>query len=496
MLRALTLLLLALILPAALILPVTARAQDDTVDLALQINRYYGSQDRALIEGAVAIPYSALRFDEGEQGLRADARVEVRIERADGEEVYRTEHRIEPEAVNPEMALSPRVTSIETFAIYAPPGEYTARVLVTDLRTNQSFEVTREMVIPTERRFFSDILLTSYVQRNIQLAEATYLPYLIGTTMFNPNPRGVFFKDAPLVYFYYEMYPGEGGGEVTLEREIVGRGGELVESLGRRTITVSAGQNLDLGQFSIQELAPGGYVLRIRCTSCPEGTSVEQAFEIGAAQGALAFALADPVEETAPVAEDLKYYAGMSAAEVDSVITVLDILLSQEQKNLLATLTPEGKIRFLNRFWDSADDQPETPENEFKAIFEQRVAYADQFFTSSQRPGHQTDRGRIHMRFGTPTEIVDRPVEATVGAYVIWNYSGLGQTFAFGDFRKDGDYRLIYSTHPNYPGDPTIQAQVDRDPISSRDSFLPGGRGYEKIIEDIKAYRVSTGFQP
>ena len=482
------------LLSFALLLTGEARAQQDPVNLALQINRYYGGQDRALVEGAVDIAYAALQFDQGDQGLKADARVEVMIQRSDGEEVYRTEHRIEPEAMNPDMALSTRVSSIETFAIYAPPGQYTARVIVTDLRTNRSFEVTREMVIPVERPFFSDVLLTSHVQKDVRLAEGTYLPYLIGTTMFSPNPRGTFFKDAPLVYFYYEINPEGQPDETVLNMSIRDAQGGVVKDLGERRIEVRAEQNFDLGAFNIGGLAVGEYVLRLECVSCSDRIAAEQAFAVRSAQGTPSFAMAE--EEEAPAPENLKYYAGLAPAQVDSIISVMDILFTQEQKSLLGTLTPEGKVRFLNRFWDSADNQPETPENEFKSVFEQRIAYADQFFTSSQRPGYQTDRGRIHLRFGTPTEVVDRPVEATVGPYVIWNYSGIGKTFAFGDFRKDGDYRLIYSTDPQFPGDPTIQTQVDRDPVSTRESFLPGGRGYERIIEDIKSYRVSTGFQP
>lgn len=485
---------LAFLSVLALVLPGSLRAQEP-VNLALQINRYYGSQDRALVEGAVEIPYSSLRFDAGTGGLRADAKVEVMIQRSDGEEVYHTEHRIEPQAINPEMALSPRVSSIETFAIYAPPGEYVARALVTDLRTNRTYEVTAPMVIPAERPFFSDILLTSHVQKDVQLAEGTYLPYLIGTTMFSPNPRRVFFKDAPLVYFYYELNPAGQEATTVLDMEILTPGGEVVKSLGERTVEVRPEQNFDLGAFNIGGLPPGSYVLRFTCRSCNPPSRAEQAFDVESSQGTPAFAVVTP-EATPDPDMNLRYYTEMEPAQVDSVIGVMGILFTPDQKQLLSELAPEGKVRFLNRFWDTNDSDPATPENEFKTVFDQRVAYADQFFASSQRAGHQTDRGRIHILFGAPTEKLDRPVEATIGPYEIWNYSSLGQTFAFGDFRRDGDYRLIYSTDARFPGDPTIQAQVDRAPETSRESFVPGGRGYERIIEDIRLNRTSSGFQP
>src|SRR5688572_27075234 len=309
---------LAFLFVFAFLLPDKGEAQEP-VNLALQINRYYGSQDRALVEGAVEIPYSTLTFGTGDTGLRADAKVEVMIQRSDGEEVYRTEHRIEPEAISNEMALSPRVSSIETFAIYAPPGEYVARARVTDLKTNRTVEISAPMLIPQEQRFFRDLLLASHVQRDIQLAEATYAPYLIGTTMFSPNPRGVFFKDAPLVYFYYEIYPAVREGQTVVEREIQNAAGETVERLGDRKIEVSAEQNFDLGQFSIQDLPPGEYVLRLRCSSCTENVEAQQAFEVRNALGAADFVTAAqgqamPGEELA-----LKYYADLTPAQVDSV---------------------------------------------------------------------------------------------------------------------------------------------------------------------------------
>jgi GWxTD domain-containing protein len=163
----------------------------------------------------------------------------------------------------------------------------------------------------------------------------------------------------------------------------------------------------------------------------------------------------------------------------------------------LKNLNNDGKIEFLNRFWASLDadpsiGDPDTEENEPKVVFEQRVAYADQVFSSSQRLGRDTDRGQVYILYGEPTERFDRPYEATVGPYEIWNYTGQGDTFAFGDFARDGRYRLIYSTNRQFVGDPNIQTQVDTAQESVRQTTIPLGRGYETIIEDIQTNRITT----
>lgn len=484
---------------AGLWIPSSVFSQEQA-NLAIEVNRYYGQEERVLVEGSVEIPFPLLAFEPAGETLGAHARIEVLIEKADGEEVYRMQREIRPEAMNEQMARSGRVSTIETFAIYAPQGEYVARARLTDLTSNQSHEVTRNLTVPGEQPFFSDVLLSNHVQKDVRLDEGSYLPYLIGTTMFHPSPRGVFYKDSPLLYFYYEVNPetiDQSEGTIALNMVLRDRD-QVVKDFGRREIKVAEERNFDLGAFNIGGLRPGRYELVVSCTSCPDSITVQDAFEVRDAQEQLAFV--QPPEQTTGGAP-LKYYTGLSAAQVDSVVQVMDIWFTAQQRQLLTTLNTQGKVQFLNRFWDSLDadpsvGDPETPENEAKEIFEQRVAYADQFFTSSQRLGRDTDRGRIYILFGDPTERIDRPVEATLGPYQIWNYSSQGETFAFGDFRRDGDYRLIYSTDERFPGDPQIQTQVDQLADAGRASFLPTGRGYERIVEDIRTYRTTTGFQP
>lgn len=488
------------VLIAALLAPAAVSAQSGT-GLALETNRYYTGQGRALVEGAVEVPYTLLTFDADGDVLRSRAVVEVSIDRADGEQVYRTEHEIAPEAINAQMAASDRVSSIETFAIYAPAGEYTARARVTDSSSGRTYEVSKSLTVAESHPLFSDVLLSNHVQKDVRLQEGSYLPYLIGTTMFNPNPRNVFHQDSPLLYFYYEVNPeaiesGPDTETLSFRMTIVGADGNRVKDLGERMIKLGDDRNFDLGAFNIAGLVPGRYELRLTCEAgCPSDARTSEAFEVRSPAGQLAFLEpAAPSSSGGSAAPELKYYAALSPAQIDSVVSVLDLLFTTNQKQLLETLSPEGKVRFLNRFWDSVDQDPSTPQNEFKTEFEQRVAYANQFFGTLQRAGYDTARGEIYLLFGEPTERIDRPVEATVGPYVIWNYSNRGETFAFGDFSKNGEYRLIYSTDENHPGDPTIQGLVDTDSSTANPSFLRTSRGYERVILDIRQNRVSTGY--
>ncbi|MCK5439547.1 MAG: hypothetical protein KAI97_06370, partial [Gemmatimonadetes bacterium] len=260
-----------------------ALAAQGQASLALEVNRYYGDHDRALVEGAVEVPYTLMTFTSGGESLQANAKVEVMIAKTNGEQVYHTERDIRPVAANAAMARSDRVSTIETFAIYAPPGDYVATGRITDLNSQQSYEMTTPLVVPVDRPFFSDVLLSNRVQKNVKLEEGSYLPYLIGTTMFHPNPRNVFYKDSPLLYFYYEINPEAVSGEEgthELEMFVAGANGEIVKRLGQRAIKVGEDRNFDLGAFNIAGLLPGEYVLQVRCSTCEDGAQLDASFEV------------------------------------------------------------------------------------------------------------------------------------------------------------------------------------------------------------------------
>jgi len=79
------------------------------------------------------------------------------------------------------------------------------------------------------------------------------------------------------------------------------------------------------------------------------------------------------------------------------------IITSAERKDFLARPDTE-KSQFIEEFWKRRDPDPATPENEFKDEYLGRIAKANDLFVGEGRPGWLTDRGRIYVLFGPPTE--------------------------------------------------------------------------------------------
>lgn len=113
------------------------------------------------------------------------------------------------------------------------------------------------------------------------------------------------------------------------------------------------------------------------------------------------------------------------------------IITPEERKAFMQLSNDEERDQFIEAFWQRRDPTPDTPENEYKDDYYQRIAYANEHF-SAGTPGWRTDRGRIYIIYGKPDEVESHP---TGGNYTRPMDEGGGETttFPFEDWR----YRYI-----------------------------------------------------
>lgn len=128
-----------------------------------------------------------------------------------------------------------------------------------------------------------------------------------------------------------------------------------------------------------------------------------------------------PEEKPRTVKKELKKAYVDWIRDVDIILTTEDRLAWNKLK------TDEERDQFIQLFWRQRDLDPDTEENEYKDQFYERVAYADEHF-SSGKPGRLTDRGRIYIKFGKPDEIESHPAG---GRYQRPSYEGGGSTSTY-----------------------------------------------------------------
>jgi GWxTD domain-containing protein len=135
------------------------------------------------------------------------------------------------------------------------------------------------------------------------------------------------------------------------------------------------------------------------------------------------------------------------------------IITDEEKAAFKALKTDEEREQFIEQFWLRRDPTPDSIENEFKEDHYSRIAYANERYQSG-KPGWKTDRGRIYILYGKPTEIeshpaggqYQRPFEEGGGStstypFETWRYryiEGIGNEviLEFVDPTMSGEYRL------------------------------------------------------
>src|SRR5687767_13433371 len=167
----------------------------------------------------------------------------------------------------------------------------------------------------------------------------------------------------------------------------------------------------------------------------------------------------DPMDKPRNVKPELKKaYKDWLEKDVTYIIT------DEERKAFKKLATDDERERFIEEFWRRRDPDPDTDENEFKEEYYERIAYANEHF-SSGIPGWKTDRGRIYIMYGKPDERETHPMggsyqrpswegggSTTTYPFEIWFYRylagvGSGIEIEFVDPTGSGEYRI--ARNPN-----------------------------------------------
>lgn len=132
----------------------------------------------------------------------------------------------------------------------------------------------------------------------------------------------------------------------------------------------------------------------------------------------------------------------LNPVNADFLNKVRYIITSEERKTFLE-LPDSEKPQFIEDFWKRRDPDPTTEENEFKMEYFNRIEHATEAFIGEGLPGWLTDRGRIYILFGPPTDRITQPMgaDAYSRCQEIWYYGNFPVVFI--DQTCTGNYKLV-----------------------------------------------------
>jgi len=115
--------------------------------------------------------------------------------------------------------------------------------------------------------------------------------------------------------------------------------------------------------------------------------------------------------------------------EDEEWLSLVRYIITTEERKIFLELPESEREKFKEEFWLRRDPDPDTEENEFRDEYFRRIKLATQMFMGEGRPGWQTDRGRIFILFGPPTERSTFPMESSGNCREIWYYGNFPVVF-------------------------------------------------------------------
>jgi GWxTD domain-containing protein len=434
---------------AALMLVAGAAGQVLNMDLC----RFKGDEGRAYVELFVDLPRAALTHRADSTGWLAAVTFSVEIvtgEQTLAEDRWQLTDRVTTAG---EIGGSQRIRDARSFQI--SPGSWTFHLTAMDSVSRSQWSANQTLVVepfPDDRLALSDIELGSYIMPPDLMPQ-----FDRGKFALVPNPARLFQGSAPHFYYYVEVYaPAKGGDSVnyTIDRTICNGLGRTVQQMNRLERRSALAQFADVDSVSLAGLGTGSYTFNITIAGGDSiGASRQARFFIYGSEPAML--AVEPQADSAAVNDELHR---------------IDFLLVNLKHKPLNTMTTGEKKVFLDEFWRRYDDDPSTPEVPARRLLEERVAAADDRFSTARQEGHLTDRGRVVALYGEPSNRELHPIETGAKPYEIWYYDGMegGVSFVFVDRSGLGEYSLVHSDRKGEIKNPDWYRQyVDRSASES-----------------------------
>jgi GWxTD domain-containing protein len=321
------------------------------------------------------------------------------------------------------------------------PGSFTLEATAVDSVSGRRTTAAVPIEGYGEQPLLSDLMLSPWI-RPVASADTVPQPgeFRRGGLILAVAPNVVVGGSGASLAYLFETYSGSAL-DATLGLEVIDSAGQVRRKVGPTPVRIVAGIGMMTGQLEIGEVGPGNFRLRASMTSGSQTVAREAAFA------------SDPAAASTPTGlSDQAYFERMDQTELDRAFAPLEVLAtSAEQAAWPASGTAEEKRNFLATFWRKRDPTPRSAGNERRARFYQSIVYAEAFYGDSLRrtPGWRTDRGRIFLKAGLPTQVLRRQQRGPVPAYEVWRYfERVPRYYVFVDRPAIASYALVRSNDP------------------------------------------------
>lgn len=130
---------------------------------------------------------------------------------------------------------------------------------------------------------------------------------------------------------------------------------------------------------------------------------------------------------------------------IDLAIKALREYIPSKDYKFLEEASDSAKRAFYREYWKKRDPSPGTKRNELLLEFNKRVEFSNNNFAvySMKEDGWETDRGRIYIKYGQPSDVERNTEQINMPPFEIWYYQKLQRRFIFEDKSGNSDFKLV-----------------------------------------------------
>ena len=387
-------------------------------------NRFISEQDNTIFEITYKVLHKDLQFALLNKKPVAQISVEFFIYNASGKELYKQEFSRRISLDKAEDTQDEDFFYIDKIIAQVRPGKYRFYVKITDQVSKDKIVWDKTISsLPVDEYSFSNLEINSF---SIEDDKKSSQSFRRDGRIFLVNPNKVFYpnKQADFTY-YFEYYPAKNDSSIS-EISISlfdEKGKKVFEQMEAWIPTTWKG--VFWKKVPISDLNYGKYTLQVTATN-PQISGDNRISK------ATNIFLNEKKEESEPF--DLK-----------REYEIAKYFLSNTDQKKYDKLDENGKAAYLKKFWRSNDPNPITEKNEIKELIIQRIEVAKNKY-SSVGQNWETDMGRIYVRNGKPSEVIEKSYEYRAKPYTVWKYYEKGEkrVYLFVDFSGQSNYRLVY----------------------------------------------------
>ncbi|MBP8975275.1 MAG: GWxTD domain-containing protein [Bacteroidetes bacterium] len=335
---------------------------------------------------------------------------------------------------------------LSKFTLQLTSGQYRLKIRYCDLtdRTRcDSMETELSVTAFSNAPTLSDIDVCSSIIESTQKESSFYK----NTYEVFTNPSRFFGSTfTPVLYSYVELYNLIPSEEYSIITRLVNWKGAVVKEQTRKKVSPSP-DIVDVSTMKMLSYPSGKYFYQMELLD-KGGKSL--------ALRQKAIYIYNPDVKTETVQPDRSHllalsavYNGMDEAELDKEFASTRYISRRDDEKIYSKLnTFDAKRDFLAQFWSDVESGKRGYSDVTRAVYTERVSVANQRYRQFGKEGWKTDRGRVYILYGEPSDVERYPMGDNVKPYEIWQYDSIegGVQFVFVDRSGYGEYILVHST--------------------------------------------------